>query len=103
MERKVNCEVIYAPSEDVVSREIEGELIIIPLVSGIGDMEDELFTMNETGKVIWEQMDGRKTLKDLVEELSAEFEAPDGKIEEEVMGFAEELLKRGMLVEVSSI
>ena len=53
MEAKVDLDAIYAPSEDIVAREIEGELIIVPLVSGIGDMEDELYTMNETGRAIW--------------------------------------------------
>ena len=44
MSAEVNLEAAYAPSEDVVAREIEGELIIVPLVAGIGDMEDELYT-----------------------------------------------------------
>jgi hypothetical protein len=43
MEPKVNLDAAYVPSEDVVAREIEGELIIVPLAAGIGDMEDELF------------------------------------------------------------
>ena len=45
---------MYVPSEDIVAREIEGELIIVPLAAGIGDMEDELFSLNETGREIWE-------------------------------------------------
>lgn len=30
---------IYKPSEDIVAREIQGELIIIPITSGVGDLE----------------------------------------------------------------
>ena len=41
-------------------------------------MEDELYTLNETGKAIWDRLDGRKKLKDVLAELSAEFEAPVG-------------------------
>jgi hypothetical protein len=37
MEEKIVLDAIYAPSEDVVAREIEGELIIVPLVAGIGE------------------------------------------------------------------
>jgi hypothetical protein len=40
MEAQVALDAIYVPSEDVVFRDIEGELIIVPLTSGIGDMED---------------------------------------------------------------
>ncbi len=103
MEAKISLDAVYAPSEDVVAREIEDELIIVPLVAGIGDMEDELFTLNETGSVIWERLDGQKNLKDVVEELSAEFDAAAEEITKDVIGFVEELLKRRMLVEVSGV
>ena len=97
---KVAIDSVYVLSEDIVSREIEGELIIVPLVSGIGDMEDELFTLNEAGKAIWGRLDGQKNLKNIVEEISEEFQAPEGEIEKDVIGLVEELLKRRMVVEV---
>ena len=39
METSITLDTICAPSEDVVAREIEGELITVPLAAGIGDME----------------------------------------------------------------
>ena len=101
MEAKLNLEAIYTPSEDVVAREIEGELIIVPLASGIGDMEDELFTLNETGRAIWDRLDGKKNLQEIAAELRVEFEAKAEDIEQDVVGLTAELLKRRMLVEVS--
>ena len=50
---EVTLEKVFYPSEDVVAREIEGEVIIVPLVAGIGDMDDELFTLNETGCLLY--------------------------------------------------
>jgi len=90
----------YAVSPDVISREIEGELIIIPLVSGMGNLEDELYTLNESGKAIWKMLDGTRNLKTIAEELAAECDAPSGEIEDDVLGLARELLERGMCVEV---
>jgi hypothetical protein len=101
MDTEVRMDAAYAPSDDVVAREIEGEIIIVPLVAGIGDMEDELFTLNETGKVIWYRLDGAKTLSALAEELAAEFGAPAAEIAQDVAGFVHELVKRRMLIEVS--
>lgn len=98
---KVRLDASYAPSEDIVSREIEGEILIVPLVSGIGDMEDELFTLNETGMAIWRRLDGQKSLKNVIADLSMEFDALVEEIQEDVIGFVEELVKRGMLLEVS--
>ena len=59
----ITLENVYKPSGDVVAREIEGEIVIAPLVSGIGDMEDELFTLNDTGKAIWDKRNGRRRLE----------------------------------------
>jgi len=100
MTATINHDASYAPSEEIVAREIEGELIIVPLVSGIGDMEDELFTLNETGRAIWDRLDGQRRLKDVVAELVQEFDADEDEIEEDVIGLLEELLKRKMVVEV---
>ncbi len=69
----ISQNTIYAVSDDVVAREIEGEIIIVPLVAGIGDLEDELFTLNETGKAIWELLDGRRSLQEVARELSEKY------------------------------
>jgi len=100
MEATVSLDKFYMPSEDVVAREIEGELIIVPLVAGIGDMEDELYTVNETGKAIWDRLDGKKKLREILAELSTEFEAPAGEIEKDLIGLVDELVRRKILVAV---
>jgi len=91
---------IFKVSDDVVAREIEGEIIIVPLVAGIADLEDELFTLNATGKAIWDKLDGRRRLQDIISELSVEYQAPPGEIEADVLGLVEELVRRRMLVAI---
>lgn len=92
---------ICIPSNDIVARKIEGEIVIVPLISGIGDLEDELYTLNETGRAIWERLDGSKSLRDIAAELSSEFDAPLEEIERDVAGLVDELIKRKMLVEIN--
>jgi len=89
----------YGPSEDVVVREIEGEIVIVPLVSGIGDIEDELFTLNDTGRDVWTRLDGTKPLTAVIHELADEYDAPPGLLEGDVVGLLKELLVRKMVVE----
>lgn len=101
MKIKTNLEKVYKVSEDVVARKIEDEIIIVPLASGIGDMEDELFTLNATGEAIWDRLDGNKSLKDIVADLSAEYENSEKSIEEDVVGFVQELSIRGIVLEVT--
>ena len=86
------------PSEDVVAREIEGDIIIVPLVSGIGDEDDELYTLNPTGQAIWQKLDGQRTLKDVAALLAGEFDAPLPELENDVLGFASEMVRRKILV-----
>lgn len=100
MKAKVSLDAIYIPSEDVVAREIEGELIIVPITSGIGDLEDEIYTLNASGKAIWDKLGGKRSLKDMAEDLSLDFEGSLEDIEKDVVGLVEELLKRRMVVEV---
>jgi len=94
----LNLNAVCAGSQDVVVRQIEGEILIVPLVAGIGDSQDELYTLNETGQAIWEKLDGKRTLKAVAALLAAEFKAPLAAVEADVLGFATELTRRGILV-----
>lgn len=100
MNDKIHLDSIYGPSDEIVAREIEGEIIIVPLTSGIGDMEDELYTLNETGRAIWRKLDGTRSLRDAAAELAAEFGAPKETVEQDVAGLVEELASRRMLVRI---
>jgi hypothetical protein len=86
------------PSADIVARVIDGQIIIIPLAAGIGDMEDELYTLNDTGKDIWGRLDGTRTIEQVVQELSSEFDASEDVLRTDVLGLVDELLKRKILV-----
>jgi len=92
-------ERIYGKSQDLVEREIEGEIIIVPLTSGIGDLEDELFSLNRVGKDIWARIDGKKRLFEIVEELEKTYKVDREKLTTDILGFLEELEKRKLVVE----
>ncbi len=93
----VTLESICVPSDDIVAREIEGDIVIVPLVAGIGDMDDELFTLNETGQAIWQRLDGEKSLGEVATSLAEEFEAPLEKLQADVLGFASEMTRQRIL------
>ena len=97
----IELDRVYVPSEDIVAREIEGEVIIIPLISGIGDADDDLFSLNETGKAVWDLLDGTRTLREVCSALGAVYDAELEEIQQDVLGLVEELERRGMLVEVT--
>ena len=96
--QKVEVDKIYIPSDEVVAREIEDEVLIIPVSSRVSSENEAIFSLNETAKAIWKKLDGRKTLKDIIKELSQEYDASLEEVEKDVLGFIEELLKRNIVV-----
>jgi hypothetical protein len=91
-------ESICMPSEDVVAREIEGDVVIVPLAAGIGDADDELYTLNETGRDVWQKLDGQLTIGGVAAALAEEYDAPRAQLEADVLGFAAEMVRRGILM-----
>ncbi|MBU4267946.1 MAG: PqqD family protein [Acidobacteria bacterium] len=81
-----------------MAREIEGELILIPIAAGVGDIEESLFTLNETGRAIWGLLDGRRSLGEITSQMTAEYNDSDGQIKEDVLGLVSELAARSMIV-----
>lgn len=98
----VSLDGVYAASEDVVAREIEGEIVIVPLVAGIGDADDELYTLNETGAALWRKLDGVRSLRDVAAQLADGFSATLEIIEADVVGLVQELVERGIVVPMVS-
>lgn len=98
---EANLDGVYVPSEDVVAREIEGQLIIVPLTAGIGDLEDELYTLSETGKAIWNHLDGNASLRAIALTLGERYEAGPGEIEQDALDLLTALLQRRIVCELS--
>lgn len=98
MASKAKLDSVFRPSEDVVARDIHGEFIIIPITSGVGKADEEIYSLNKFGKAIWNKLDGKNNLKDIAQILSLKFEGQKSAIAEDILGLAEELLKRKMIV-----
>ncbi len=95
---QVSLNTICVPSNDIVARVIEGEVVIVPLVAGVGDADGELYTLNPTGQAIWQKLDGQHTLGQVAAALAGAFDAPRSDLDADVLGFATELTNRGILV-----
>jgi hypothetical protein len=91
-------DAICVPSDDVIAREIEGKIIIVVFAPGIGDMEDKLYMLNETGKAIWDRLDGARSLGQIAVELADEYDVAVADTERDVLELTGELARRKMLV-----
>jgi hypothetical protein len=42
---------------------------MIPITSEMENQEGEIFTLNQTGRAIWDKFNGSRTLKDVIKDL----------------------------------
>jgi methyltransferase-like protein len=79
---------IVSRSKSIVGRKTGSEYVLIPVSNNIADMES-VFTINETGAFIWEQMDGKKSIEELTNLLMEEYEVDYQTALADITGFVE--------------
>jgi hypothetical protein len=84
----------YSRSESVVRREVAGETFLVPLHGRLADLQ-ELFVLNEVGRWVWENLDGRR-LEELGAGLCAEFEIDAQQAQRDAESFVKELVEAGL-------
>ncbi len=99
MTTTIAVDKVYAHAEKVLEKEIEGLLLIIPLKGGMQDKEKHL-PLTETGRALWDALDGKRTMREVLAVLAEEFMAGPGEIERDVFCLMVDLLNRELLVEV---
>ena len=74
----------------VVSRKTGNEYVLVPVTGNIADM-DSVFTLNETGAFIWEQIDGKRDVEEISKEVMKEFAVDEMEAQADVLDFIEEI------------
>ncbi|MBI4649206.1 MAG: PqqD family protein [Bacteroidia bacterium] len=81
---------IYRKKDNIFLRKIENEYILVPLIKNIVDM-NIVYSLNSTGGFIWEQLDGKKDIRNLAFYLTKEFEVDLETAQNDVMEYLEKL------------
>jgi len=69
----VSLSSIVRQSPNIVSRNIAGEAVLVPIARTAEEV-DSIYTLNETASTIWDALDGRKTLSEILDLVVAEYE-----------------------------
>ncbi len=77
-------------SRSVVTRKTGSEYILVPVSNNIADMES-LYTLNETGAFIWEQIDGKRSISEIITLLQQEYEIDEKSAVADVSDFFEKM------------
>lgn len=73
-------------SPSVVTRKTGNEYVLVPVANNIADM-DSVYTLNETGAFIWDQIDGKRTVAEIVGLLVQEYDIDNESAGRDVFEF----------------
>jgi hypothetical protein len=82
----VGLKSILSQSPSVVTRKTGNEYVLVPITDNIADM-NSVYTLNETGAFIWEHIDGKRNVEDIVAELTNEYDIDKQNAESDVLIF----------------
>ncbi len=91
LELAVSLESKVAISEDVVSRDLEGEAVILNLKSGT------YFGLDPVGTRIWTLLQEDGSLRRAFEAVQLEYDVAPGKLERDLLRLVKELHAKGLL------
>jgi len=86
----------YSKKKDLVTRNISGETIIVPVEGHVGDL-DSIYTLNEVGSVIWELLDGRTSIEQIVAAVCSRYEVAPEEARRDVTELIDSLEKAGLI------
>jgi hypothetical protein len=83
---------ILSQSPSVVTRKTGNEYVLVPITNNIADM-NSVYTLNETGAFIWEQIDGKRDIEEIINALTAEYDIDKKTAKDDVFAFVENMSK----------
>ncbi len=88
--------VRYLRNSDLVSRDIAGETVVVPICRGVGDL-DSIFTFNTVGTHLWNLLGAVQSEAELIKSLTEEFEVSEEVAQSDVRNFMADLLEVGLV------
>jgi len=91
----------YVRSGAVVSRLVGGEMLVVPVRGGVGDLAS-IYSFNEAGTLIWEALARPISLEALVDSIEREFMVSRDQAVQDVVAFLSDIFSEGLLVIVNA-
>ncbi len=83
---------ILSHSPSIVTRKTGNEYVLVPIANNIADMHS-VFTLNETGAFIWEQINGVRSVEEIIDLLTAVYNIDNEKASSDVFAFIDDMYK----------
>lgn len=100
IEEANSSEKTWRPAENVVTRKIAEETILVPISGNLANMQ-RIFSVNEVGASVWALIDGRRCVKAIKQALMKEFDVREDRLDRDLLEFIDRLRQLGLVSEVS--
>ena len=87
---------VYRCRENLVTREIVGETIIVPISRELADLQ-QAFSLNATGGFIWEHLDGSTSLEAIHKAVTAHFKTSKKDAWSDLVELITDLTQAGLI------
>jgi hypothetical protein len=81
---------VFSHSPGIVTRKTGSEYVLVPVTNNIADM-NSVYTLNETGAFIWELIDGKRNLGEIIDALTDEYDIGRESAGEDVFSFIDNM------------
>lgn len=99
---KIDQNARYRTKSGYVVREVLGEFLTIP-VSLPPHEKSRMAVLNEEGKFLWEQLRTDRTVDELVEAMTENYEVTSAEARADILEFLQEMDKNALLVKISEV
>jgi len=82
--------LVLKKNPDIVSREIEGEIILLPIYKTSEEINC-IYTLNKSAAKIWELIDGKRTIKEMAEIILEKFDTTSEEIDKKLTDIIKDL------------
>lgn len=86
----------FVKKGDCVTREIAGETLVVPVRNHGGDV-NAIYTVNELGTMIWQSIDGRTRVGQIVESISRAYDVTPEEAAKDTADFLHSLEMAGLI------
>ena len=82
---------VYSKNPNFVFRKVAGEALLVPIRQRL-DRVNSLYVLNETAAAIWDRIDGRASMADILDALTREFDVAPARLEQDAATLVNDLL-----------
>lgn len=95
-------EIVFKKNQDVVTREIAGETILMPLFKSNEEM-NYIYTLNETAAQFWALVDGQASVGEIRAKILEGYEVTEEELDREIEALVTDLESIRALVKVEEV